>query len=140
VLRHHDGLTDDALIMTAKVTAARRAAESRRPDRVFEDPLAAVLAGEEGFAWMAEWRLPGTPAENPTIGARTRFFDDLVIGAVGGGTRQVVLVGAGMDTRAFRLALPAEAVVFELDQEALLAEKQASGPSPSTSATPGSGP
>jgi O-methyltransferase involved in polyketide biosynthesis len=34
-------------------------------------------------------------------------------------------VGAGMDTRAFRLALPAEAVVFELDQEALLAEKQA---------------
>jgi O-methyltransferase involved in polyketide biosynthesis len=38
--------------VAAKLTAARRAAESRRADRLFEDPLAAALAGEEGFALM----------------------------------------------------------------------------------------
>lgn len=47
---------------------------------------------------MEECRLPGTPAENSTIGP-ARFFDDLVIGAIGGGTRQVVLVGAGNRAR-----------------------------------------
>ncbi len=114
-----------AVGMTSKVTAAGRAVESGRPDRLFDDPLAAALAGPDGFRWMAEWRLPGMPAENPTIGPRTRFFDDLVAGALDGGLDQVVLVAAGMDTRAFRLALPSDAVVWELDLGAVLAAKQA---------------
>jgi O-methyltransferase involved in polyketide biosynthesis len=37
--------------MTAKMTAAGRALESRRPDRLFDDPLAQALAGEDGFRW-----------------------------------------------------------------------------------------
>lgn len=110
--------------MTAKVTAAGRARESERPDRLFDDPLAARLAGADGFRWMDEWRLPGMPDENPTIGPRTRFFDDLVVNAVTEGLRQVVLVAAGMDTRAYRLPLPADATVLELDQGPVLAEKQ----------------
>jgi methyltransferase (TIGR00027 family) len=114
-----------AVGMTSKVTAAGRAVESGRPDRLFDDPLAAALAGPDGFRWMAEWRLPGMPAENPTIGPRTRFFDDLVTGALDGGLDQVVLVAAGMDSRAFRLALPSDAVVLELDLGAVLAAKQA---------------
>jgi O-methyltransferase involved in polyketide biosynthesis len=36
------------------LTAAGRAVESRRADRLFEDPLAAALAGDEGFALMKE--------------------------------------------------------------------------------------
>jgi len=110
--------------MTAKMTAAGRALESRRPDRLFDDPLAAVLAGDEGVRWMEEMRLPTTPVENPTIGPRTRYLDDLVVGAASTGVRQAVLVAAGMDTRAFRLNLPKEMVVFELDEPALLEEKQ----------------
>ena len=74
---------------------------------------------------MEEWRLPGAPRENPTIGPRTRFYDDLVIEAVANGVGQVVLVAAGMDTRAFRLALPAEVIVFELDLPQTLEHKQA---------------
>ena len=98
--------------------------ESRRADRLFEDPLAEALAGEDGFRLMEQWRLPGMPRENPTIGPRTRFYDDLVIEAVADGLGQVVLVAAGMDTRAFRLPLPAEVIVFELDLPELLEEKQ----------------
>jgi methyltransferase (TIGR00027 family) len=114
----------DAPAMTAKLAAAGRAIESRRPDHLFDDPLAAALAGDEGFRWMEEWRLPGVPEENPTIGPRTRFFDDLVMAAIGDGVRQVVLAAAGMDTRAFRLALPADTVTFEVDQPVVLGEKQ----------------
>lgn len=40
------------------------------------------------------------------------------------GVRELVLLGAGMDRRAFRLALPAEATVFELDQASSLAYKR----------------
>ena len=117
----------EGVAVTAKLTAAGRAVESRRPDRLFEDSLAVALAGEEGFALMKQWRLPGMSEEQATmtIGPRTRFYDDLVVNAIEGGIRQVVLVAAGMDTRAFRLPLPAEAIVFELDQPDLLEQKQA---------------
>lgn len=115
----------DGLAVTGRLTAAGRAVESRRPDRLFEDPLAEALAGEVGFRLMEQWRLPGMPRENPTIGPRTRFYDDLVIDAVAQGLGQVVLIAAGMDTRAFRLPLPVEATVFELDVPELLEEKRA---------------
>ena len=95
------------------------------PIGFFEDPLAEALPGEDGFRLMERWRLSGMPRENPTIGPRTRFYGDLVIEAVADGLGQVVLVTAGMDTRAFRLPLPAEVIVFELDLPDLLAEKQA---------------
>ena len=37
---------------TSQWTAAARARESERVDRLFDDPLAAALAGAEGFAWL----------------------------------------------------------------------------------------
>ena len=111
--------------MTAKMAAAGRALESRRPDRLFDDPLAQALAGEDGFRWMQELRPPGSPAQNPSIGPRTWFFDQLVTRAAGDGLRQVVLLAAGMDTRAFRLPLPGGTIVYELDDQAVLAGKQA---------------
>lgn len=111
--------------VTAKMTAAARAFESERSDRLLADPLAAALAGEQGRALMREWRLPGTPVENPTLAARTRFYDDLLLASVAHGARQIVLLGAGMDTRAFRLELPADAVVFELDEPGVLEDKEA---------------
>jgi hypothetical protein len=111
--------------MTAKMIAAGRAQESRRPDRLFDGPLAQALAGEDGFRWMEEMRPPGAPAENPSIGPRTWFFDQLITRAAGHGRSQVVLLAAGTDTRAFRLPLPAQAIVYELDDPAVLADKQA---------------
>ena len=40
------------VVLTSRWMAAARARESERPDRLFNDPLAAALAGPEGFAWL----------------------------------------------------------------------------------------
>lgn len=113
-----------SLAATAKMTAAARALETQRPDRLFADPLAGALAGEEGVRLMRDWRLPGAPLENPTAAARTRFFDDALLDAHARGARQLVLLGAGMDTRTFRLPLSHDTTVFELDEAPLLREKR----------------
>ena len=46
--------TQAALGLTARWAAAVRARESERPDRLFTDPWAGLLAGEEGAAWAAD--------------------------------------------------------------------------------------
>ncbi|CCB71144.1 putative S-adenosyl-L-methionine-dependent methyltransferase Franean1_4929 (plasmid) [Streptantibioticus cattleyicolor NRRL 8057 = DSM 46488] len=51
---------------------------------------------------------------------RTLFYDRHVLRAVAAGCRQVVVLGAGLDCRAFRLGLPADVTVFEVDRAAVL--------------------
>lgn len=111
----------NAVSMTAFWMAAERAREALRPDRLFDDPLAAVLAGTEGVDLMT--RMEVDLPVNPTIPIRTRFFDDSIIRALADHQLgQVLLLGAGMDTRAYRLDLP---IVFEVDLPALLEVKNA---------------
>lgn len=105
--------------------AAARARETERDDRLFHDPLAARLAGDEGFAWLQ--RMETTSASGPGMYAviRTRFFDDFLLGACEeSGVKQVVLVAAGLDTRAFRLDWPDGVRVFELDLPEVLGHKE----------------
>jgi len=62
--------------------AAARARESERTDRLFCDPLAAVLAGPDGFEWLQDMEAAAgsdVPGRYPVI--RTRFFDDFVLDA-----------------------------------------------------------
>jgi methyltransferase (TIGR00027 family) len=109
------------LAATAGWAAAVRAVESSRPDALFSDPWAADLAGEEGRRW-AKGRAPEMLA--PMI-VRTRFFDDFLVDATAaGGITQVVLLGAGLDTRALRLAWPPGTSIFEVDQPDVLRRKQ----------------
>ena len=94
---------------TSRWMAAARARESERADRLFYDPLAAALAGPEGFAWLKRMEPSAGSGGGPGLYAviRTRFFDDFLLDACrGSGVYQVVLAAAGMDTRAFRLDLP----------------------------------
>lgn len=112
--------SDHLLASTARWTAAVRAQENAREDRLFDDPWAAALAGPEGAAWI-EQRPPGSAV--PMV-LRTRFFDDFVQRiAAQDGIRQIVLMAAGLDTRAFRLAWPERTRLFELDQSAVLEYK-----------------
>jgi methyltransferase (TIGR00027 family) len=91
---------------TANWIAAIRARESRRADRLFDDPYAEALAGERGVAMLAaSERASG--GRSMFVPVRVRWFDDAVLGAVAGGVRQVALLGAGLDTRPYRLDLPA---------------------------------
>jgi methyltransferase (TIGR00027 family) len=113
--------TNNPLGATARWTAAARSLESVREDRLFDDPWASLLAGTEGPAWAAT-RPPDSLA--PMI-LRIRFFDDFLQRV----TReeaitQVVLMAAGLDTRAYRLAWPEGTIIFELDQPAVLQEKE----------------
>ncbi|HLH68313.1 MAG TPA: SAM-dependent methyltransferase [Candidatus Dormibacteraeota bacterium] len=103
------------LALTACWTAAARARETEREDRLFEDPLAELLAGEAGRAL-----LEAEPQDSPYLAIRTRWFDDWLRQATDDGIRQMVIVAAGMDTRAFRLPWPPGVWLWELDQPALL--------------------
>jgi methyltransferase (TIGR00027 family) len=127
-----DILPGTALEATAGWTAAARAAETGREDRLFVDPWAAALAGPEGMAWLAQ-RPPGSVL--PMV-LRTRYFDDWLESITGrDGIHQVVLMAAGLDTRAYRLVWPAGTRLFELDRPAVLRHKEAvlsaAGASPS---------
>jgi len=56
--------------------------------------------------------------------ARTRFIDEVVEANLSAGTDQVVLLGAGFDARAYRIAAMARAAVFEVDHPATSAAKR----------------
>ncbi len=106
---------------TAYWTAAVRALEYERADRLFSDPWAQTLAGEVGAAWMAE----RSPESVVPIILRTRYFDDFLLRIVEQyPIRQVVMLAAGLDTRAYRLTWPQGMRFFELDQAELLAYKE----------------
>jgi methyltransferase (TIGR00027 family) len=107
---------------TALLVAAIRSNESKRADRLFEDPFAEALAGEEGFATLAAYRAAAGPGV-PIIEVRTLHLDEGLAHASRGGIRQVVLLAAGLDARAYRLDWPAGTRVFELDQPEVLAYK-----------------
>lgn len=109
-------LVIDAVAATARLTAALRAAESVRPDRLFRDPFAARLAGTVGVELLDQLQM----RDSPIIPVRTRYFDDAITGTVSRGIRQIVVVAAGMDTRGYRLDLPEDTVLFELDRPNLL--------------------
>lgn len=110
------------LAVTASWIAAVLAQESRRPDRLLDDPWAAQLAGADGEEWLRA--RTGSPAL-AIIAIRARFFDDFLQRVTATeGIRQVVLVAAGLDTRAYRLSWPAPVRLFELDQPEVLARKQ----------------
>lgn len=116
----------DPVASTALWTAADRGRESARPDHLFVDPWADALAGEEGRALMERMdaRFP-IPGGSPVMAIRTRYLDDALLDAVAGSAiRQVVLVAAGMDTRAYRLSWPDDVTVYEVDRPAVLAHKE----------------
>lgn len=102
---------------TARMCAASRLIESRRQDSLFYEPehIAANLAGDEGLAApMGDWIMV----------PRTRFGDDFLFTHYTkkrNACRQLVLLGAGMDARAYRLdkgiyGREDGLVVFEVDQ------------------------
>ncbi len=107
---------------TGLLVAAIRARESIRADRLFTDPFADKLAGEAGHRILDAALATSGDRSTMQIVVRTRFWDDALLDA-SSSCRQVVLVAAGMDARAYRLSWPADTTVFELDQPAVIAAK-----------------
>ncbi|MFH8935359.1 class I SAM-dependent methyltransferase [Streptomyces griseosporeus] len=115
---------------TAVGVARVRALETERKNALFRDPLARAFAAAGGL-----W--PSSPppddeaarrrrlAVSWSIVIRTKFLDDLLQQASASGVRQVVLLGAGMDSRAFRMNWPYGTRLFEVDTAAPLDFKDA---------------
>lgn len=107
---------------TARWVATYRARESERPDALFHDPYAGLLAGERG-AQLSQLTPRQVRGGWPLV-LRTKLIDDLLLEAVRrDGVDCVVNLGAGLDTRPYRLDLPPGLRWLELDFPGILAEK-----------------
>ncbi len=107
---------------TASWVAVYRANESARPDALFNDPLAERLAGKHGRDIVA--RFPPTMRSGWWMVARTKIIDEVILEAIDDGCDRVLNLAAGLDTRPYRLDLPADFGWVEADLPALLAEKE----------------
>lgn len=109
---------------TSLMTAQLRARETERADRIVEDRFAAEFVAAAGGALppRAEGFIEHMAEQ---VAVRTRFLDDALLDATRAGIDQVVLVAAGMDSRALRLDWPAATTVFEVDQDSVLGFKEA---------------
>jgi methyltransferase (TIGR00027 family) len=112
---------------TATMVAAARAAATRRPDPVINDPFAEPLVRAVGldlFTKVASGELDfadvddggGFPRMVDTFAARARFYDDYLAEAGKAGVRQVVIVASGLDARPYRLSWPTGTTLYEIDQ------------------------
>lgn len=120
-----DNSERETLASTACWTAAIRAYESEFSDCLFHDPWAALLAGQAGQRWNDRMAIELNRVNAAPMVIRTKFFDDFLLRVTTEyHVRQVVLVAAGMDTRAFRLIWPEGTRFFELDQPELLVQKE----------------
>jgi methyltransferase (TIGR00027 family) len=108
---------------TAFLIAHHRAIESARPDALFHDPLAARLAGEKGRS-ISE-ALPTAGMTGWMVSMRTVIIDDFIRDAIARGIDTVVNLGAGLDTRPYRLELPAALSWIEVDYPDVIAFKEA---------------
>lgn len=103
---------------TALLVAASRALETEDPDGFVRDPFAARLAGERGMAIAKS--MPGIPWFAMAMGMRSTFIDEMLEIALGDGIDTVLNIGAGLDTRPWRLDLPADLLWVEIDFPAML--------------------
>jgi methyltransferase (TIGR00027 family) len=125
---------------TALGVAGGRAAETESEHPLISDPYArmfldAVGGGMPDLYGRVEDLPPELTAVDPRmpermeamrgyLACRTLFFDEFFLAAASDGVRQVVILAAGLDARAWRLDWPAGTIVYELDLPKVLAFKE----------------
>jgi methyltransferase (TIGR00027 family) len=115
---------------TALFVATARALEAQKPDPLAVDPFAGIFCRAVGgpAADVLDGKNPEHQLTTPDFGehfvnfqgARTRYFDNYFLQAAEAGVRQVVILAAGLDSRAYRLAWPDGTTIFELDRPQVL--------------------
>lgn len=107
---------------TAHWVAHYRAQETSRPDALFQDPLAARLSAGLGASIAAS--VPRAVMTSWQVVMRTVIIDRFILELVGAGADAVVNLGAGLDTRPYRLALPSSLTWIEADFAPVVAFKE----------------
>jgi methyltransferase (TIGR00027 family) len=118
--------------LVAGANALFRAKESARPDHILEDGFAALLGGKDlevELLRFARFLIPplfSMVDQLQTVHCvRHASIDQLVLEAVKGGARQVVLVGAGYDMRVMRFPRELDGVTWiEVDHPATAEQKR----------------
>jgi methyltransferase (TIGR00027 family) len=115
---------------TALFVATARALEAQKPDPLAVDPYAELFCRAVGgpAADVLDGKDPDHPLKSADFGehfvnfqgARTKYFDEYFRRAAEAGARQVVILAAGLDSRAYRLDWPAATTIFELDRPQVL--------------------
>ena len=120
-------MTGEAPSLTAQRVALRRAAHQLFDDpRVFEDPLAMAILGEEPAARLKsgpDLETGGSRHIRAFMAARSRYAEDELAAAIARGATQYVVLGAGLDTYAYRNT-HSRLRVFEVDHPATQAWKR----------------
>ena len=107
---------------TAFVVAEYRAEENREPAPLYRDPVVGLFLSDASRQ-AAERISSRAPAVKDMVKTRTRYFDDMLDAQIAAGIGQVVILGAGLDTRAVRKA-SAGVRYFEIDDPATMALKR----------------
>jgi methyltransferase (TIGR00027 family) len=110
---------------TARWVAAARAQESARGDALFQDPLAARLAGAQGQR-IAEQARGANGSNGWPLVTRTKLIDDLIVASLDDACDCVLNLAAGLDTRPYRLNLSPSLEWIEADLPNILDEKERS--------------
>src|ERR1700761_1199773 len=115
---------------TALFVATARALEAQKPDPLVIDPYAEIFCRAVGgpAADVLDGKVPDHQLKTAEFGehfvnfqgARTKYFDEYFRRAAEAGVRQVVILAAGLDSRAYRLDWPAATTIFELDRPQVL--------------------
>mmetsp|Transcript_3580 Transcript_3580/g.6991 ORF Transcript_3580/g.6991 Transcript_3580/m.6991 type:complete len:300 (+) Transcript_3580:28-927(+) len=123
----------DRVAFTSRWVAAERGLESDRPDALFVDPFAKNLGGTSGMAFsekiatMYEEMFGWRDWHRCWMAIRTKVLDEAITdfaSSADGSRFQMVNLGAGLDTRAFRLECLADcSVCFEVDMPEVLRVK-----------------
>jgi methyltransferase (TIGR00027 family) len=133
------GMHNNQPSRTAEYMTLFRAVETAEPQgrRLFEDPYALPLLSGKLKALAKIARIPligrlvsgfldfGWPYTRSSGVVRTRWIDDLVCEAIHAGAQQLVLLGAGFDSRAYRLSETKGLRIFEVDHPATQRAKRA---------------
>ncbi len=107
---------------TALWVAHYRAIEGDRPDALFHDPLAKVLAGERGQQ-IAESMKGMSRFTQWSVVSRTVIIDKFIQELIAEGVDTVLNLGAGLDTRPYRMNLPHELQWIEVDYPKIISLK-----------------
>lgn len=107
---------------TALWVAVFRALETERPDALFKDPYAKELAGERGKQIAAQMKSSRYVSWSVVI--RTVIIDNYIQKKIEDGIDTIVNLGAGLDTRPYRLSLPETLRWVEVDYPHMIASKE----------------
>lgn len=107
---------------TARWVAVYRARETERPDAIFRDPFARRLAGERGE--QIAQSMPLGRDNDWSMITRTCLGDQIINAQVQQGVDMVVNLAAGLDSRPYRMSLPASLRWIEVDLDGILTYKE----------------